>query len=190
MNADVRCAAALLLAAALALPCAAGAQQGPPPGAGPGSGQGAGPGGQGAEWRERVEKRLRLARSLGLAEALDLDEVGTARMNATMAPFDARRKALLDGIRADLKTLRQAARGGTGATPAAVEGAVSRVFDARQASLAIDREMFAALAKDLPPEKVARLALFFAKFRQRFGMELPDVPGGGPGGGPGGMRPQ
>jgi hypothetical protein len=107
-------------------------------------------------------------------------------MNATMAPFDARRKAILEGIRGDLKLLRQAARGGAGSTSAAVDGAVSRVFDARQASLALDREMFAALAKDLPPEQVARLALFFAKFRQRFGMELPDVPGGGPGG----MRPR
>jgi hypothetical protein len=182
MNADLRRGAILLLVGALALPVAAAAQQPPPPGEDPGSGSAA----QVAAWRQRIEKRVRLARSLGLAEALDLDEAGTAKMNATMAPFDLRRKAILDGIRGDLKTLREAARGGPGATAAAVDGAVSRVFDARQASLALDREMFAALTKELPPDKVARLALFFAKFRQRFGMEIPDVPGAWPPG----ARPQ
>ncbi len=192
MPTDLCRAAALLLALVVALPGAARAQQGPPSGAGPGTGagqgQGAGPGrgGQGAEWRERIERRVRLARSLGLAETLDLDEAGAARMNAIMAPFDARRKAVLDGIRGDLKTLRQAARGGATVSADAVNGAVQRVFDARQASLAIDREMFAAMSQGLPPEKVARLALFFARFRARFGMEMPDVPGGGPPG----ARPQ
>jgi hypothetical protein len=160
---------AVIAAFLLVAPAAASAQGGPPPA---GDGQ---PG----QWRERVEKRLRLARSLGLADALDLDEAGTARMNAAMAPFDARRKAVLDGIRADLGTLRQAARG-SGATIAVVDAAVQRIFEARQASLAIDKEMFAALSKDLPPEKVARLALFFGKFRQRFGMEIPEPPGGRP----------
>jgi hypothetical protein len=60
-----------------------------------------------------------------------------------------------------------------------VDAAVQRVFDARGAVLAIDREMFAALSKGMPPEQVARMALFFAQFRQRFGMELPEPPGGG-----------
>jgi Spy/CpxP family protein refolding chaperone len=131
------------------------------------------------EARGRMERRLRMARSLGLAEALDLDEAGTARLNALMAPFDARRKALLDTVRGDVRTLRQAARRGDPKALAEVEGAVQRVFDARGAVLSIDREMFAALSKGMPPEQVARMALFFAQFRQRFGMELPEPPGGG-----------
>ncbi|HQR30986.1 MAG TPA: hypothetical protein PLL32_11295, partial [Anaeromyxobacteraceae bacterium] len=141
---------------------------------GPGAG-----GGRGAwmdpEVRERVERRLRLARSLGLAEALDLDEAGTARLAAVMAPFDARRKAVLDGLSADLRTIRQAARGK--GRLAEVDGAVQRVFEARAQLLAIDREMFQALSKGMPPDQVARMALFFARFRQRFGMEMPDAPG-------------
>lgn len=178
-----------LVLAALLLPALALAQAPPPgsagePGAGPGDGRGDGRGegrGEGppAEVRERVERRLRLARSLGLAEALDLDEAGTARLNAIMAPFDARKRALLGAVREDVRTLRQAARHGDPRTLGAVDGAVQRLFDARAAVLAIDREMFAAVAKDLPPGQVARAALFFAQFRQRFGMELPDARGGG-----------
>ena len=148
--------------------------QAPPPG--PGGDPGAGPP---PEARGRMERRLRMARSLGLAEALDLDEAGTARLNAVMAPFDARKKALLEAVRADVRTLRQAARRGDPKALAGVDGAVQRVFDARGAVLAIDREMFAALSKGMPPEQVARMALFFARFRQRFGMELPEPPGGG-----------
>ncbi len=160
MRTDVRPLLALLVAVLLAAPSPGAAQAGPP-----------------AEARERMERRMRMARSLGLAEALDLDEAGTARLNAAMAPFDARRKALLEGIAPDLRTLRQGAKRGTG-TQAEIDGAVQRIFDARQASLGIDREMFAALSKGMAPGQVARMAMFFARFRQRFGMEMADVPGG------------
>jgi len=162
-----------LVLVALAAPALALAQGQPP---GPGGGPGAGPP---PEVRERMERRLRLARSLGLAEALDLDEAGAARLNAVMAPFDARRKALLDAVRGDVRTLRQAARHGEPRALAEVDAAVQRVFEARAAVLAIDREMFAALSKGMPPGQVARMALFFAQFRQRFGMEMPEPPGGG-----------
>jgi hypothetical protein len=162
---DSRPILALLLAAAVLAPSASRAQEDPAPQ---------------AQWQERVERRLRMARTLGLAEALDLDEAGTARLNAAMAPYDARRKALLDGIRGDLRTLRQAARRNDPKALAGVDAAVLRLFDARQAALGIDREMFAAVSKGMPPEQVARMALFFAKFRQRFGMEMPEPPGGRP----------
>jgi hypothetical protein len=161
----------IALLTVLALPALAVAQAGPPPG------DGIGPP---TEVRERIERRIRLARSLGLAEALDLDEAGTVRMNATMVPFDARRKVLLEGIRADVRTLRQAATQGDPKALAAVDASVQRLFDARASMLALDREMFAALSKGMPPEQVARMALFFARFRQRFGMEVPDSRGPGP----------
>jgi len=161
------------LVALLAAPSLVLAQAPPPE---PGGDPGAGPP---PEARGRMERRLRMARSLGLAEALDLDEAGTARLNAVMAPFDARKKALLEAVRADVRTLRQAARRGDPKALAGVDGAVQRLFDSRIAVLAIDREMFAALSKGMPPGQVARMALFFAHFRQRFGMELPEPPGGG-----------
>jgi len=166
---DSRQLIALLLAAAVLAPSAARAQA-----------QGDAPPPIPPQAQERIERRLRMARTLGLAEALDLDEAGTARLNAAMAPYDARRKALLEGIRGDLRTLRQAARQGDPKALAGVDAAVQRIFDARQAALGIDREMFAAVSKGMPPEQVARLALFFARFRQRFGMEMPEPPGGRP----------
>lgn len=169
-SSELRVPLLVLLLAALAAPSLPSAQ-GQPSGPGPGAGQGNGPP---AEVRERIERRLRLARSLGLAEALDLDEAGTARLNAVLAPFDARKKAILDGVRGDVRTLRQAARRGDPRSLAAVDGAVQRIFEARAAVVAIDQEMFAAASKGMPPEQVARMALFFAQFRQRFGMELPD----------------
>jgi Spy/CpxP family protein refolding chaperone len=166
---DSRPLLALLLAAAVLAPSPSRAQapgDAPPPVPDPA--------------QERIERRIRMARSLGLAEALELDEAATARLNAAMAPYDARRKALLDAIRGDLRTLRQAARRGDPKALAGVEAAVQRIFDARQAALSIDREMFAAVSKGMPPEQVARMALFFARFRQRFGMEVPEPPGGRP----------
>ena len=166
-----------LLLATLVAPALALAQAPPP---GPAGAPDAGPGyGPPVEVRERMERRLRLARSLGLAEALDLDEAGTARLNGIMAPFDARKKALLEGVREDVRTLRHAARRGDPKALAAVDGAVQRLFEARAAVLAIDQEMFAAVAKGMSPQQVARTALFFAQFRQRFGMELPDARGDG-----------
>ncbi len=66
-----------------------------------------------------------------------------------------------------------------------MNGSVQRIFEARQATLGIDKEMFAAMSKGLSPEKTARLALFFARFRQRFGMEMMDGMGRPPG-----ARPQ
>jgi len=131
------------------------------------------------ETRQRMERRMRMARTLGLAEALDLDEAGTARLNAAMAPFDARRKVILEGVRGDVRTLRQTARKGDPQAVTAVDGAVQRIFDARAALVALDREMFSALSAGMTPEKTARMALFLAQFRQRFGMEMTDAPGPG-----------
>jgi hypothetical protein len=187
-----RTAPSLLLAALVmaVLPAAPARAQGGPPAAGAATGPGRGPWAgppDGAEFPsgppgpggERMEKRMRLARSLGLAEALDLDEAEAARMNGVMSGFDARRKALLEQIRGDVRTLRDAARvrakdapAATGPGAPAVEGAVQRIFDARVSLIGLDREMFQALARGLPPEKQARMALFFAQFRQRFGMEI------------------
>ena len=151
------------------------------PGGPNGSGGPNGPGGPGGpQWRDRMERRVRLARSLGLAEALDLDEAGIAKLNAAMFPFDARRKSLLDSMRADVRTLNLAARRGDPKAIAGVDAAIQRLFDARAQLLAVDREMLATISKDLPKEKVARMALFLARFRQRFGAELPEGPAPGP----------
>jgi hypothetical protein len=199
----MRIAAALLAA----LPALALAQGGPPPGrpphpgvAGPPPSAAAGapdapPPGTGAAagkepWGPRMEKRMRLARALGLAEALDLEPAQVARMDEVLKGFDARRKPVLEKLRADAKALRGAA-GDAKATAKQVDDLVARMFAERGQMMALDQEMYAAVGKDLSPEKRARMALFFARFRARMGEELRDRHewrGRGPGPGPGGRR--
>jgi hypothetical protein len=179
----------ILFALAAALPLAAFAQ-----GPGPGPGAGSGPGGRGRNGQgpdpanvERVEKRMRLARTLGLAEALDLDAPQALKLGEAISKFDERRLAAHKQVFEAHQTLRRAAQGEK--VPAAeVEQAIQKAFEAKAQVQAIDKETFAAISKDLSPDKRARALLFLEKFQGRFG---PRHGGMGPGmmHGPGaGMR--
>ncbi len=132
---------------------------------------------------ERMEKRMRLARTLGLAEALDLDTAQALKLGDTLAKFDDRRAAARKQVRDATEVLRNAA-GGAGtqkATAADVDGAIARVLDGRAQLQAIDRDMLQAITKDLSPEQKARAALFLGRFRERIERRMWMGPGGGPG---------
>ena len=172
----------LVMMAALALPLAVLAQG---PAAGQGAGPGRGKGGQGPDPArvERMEKRMRLARTLGLAEALDLDASQALKLGDTLAKYDDRRLALHKQVFDSQQVLRNAARGEK-VDAAAVDQAFQKAFDARAQLQAIDKEAFGAVAQGLSPEKRARALLFLARFQNRFGPRH-----GGPGmGGPGMMN--
>jgi hypothetical protein len=178
---------AVLLSAAL--PLAAHAQGGPPPGAGqggPGAGAPTGPGPGARPDPQRMEKRMRLARTLGLAEALDLDEAQALKLGQTMAKFDDRRVALRKQMHDARDVLVRAAQGEK-VSAGEVDQAVARTLDARAQLQALNRELVGAVTNGLTPEKKARAVIFLAKFQRRF----PGGPGmmhGGPGmmqGGPG-----
>jgi hypothetical protein len=115
-----------------------------------------------AEQVERQERRERLRRVMGLAEALDLDTQQALRLDETLRKFDERRRPLLEQVRESALTLMRAADGDTSAQ-GQVDQASARAFDARAQLASLDREMFQALSKDLPPQKKARLALFLAR---------------------------
>jgi hypothetical protein len=174
-----------LFAAAIiaALPVATLAQPQPGPGAQNGrQGQAQGQPGPRRD-PERMEKRVRLARTLGLAEALDLDAAQALKLGETIGKFDERRVAARRQLHDARQVLRRAARGETVAA-AEVDQAIQRSLDARAQLQAVDRETVAAVTKDLTPEKKARAVLFLSKFQRRFG------PGMGPGRGMGdGMGP-
>jgi hypothetical protein len=145
-------------------------------------GQGQGPGG----WDPvRAEKRMRLARTVGLAEVLDLDTEAALKLNDQMTKFDERRKAIRKQAMDARDVIRNAARGGK-ATGPEVDGAIAKVLDARSQLLALDKEMLQAITQGLSPEKKARAAIFLARFRERIEqhvMEHRHGPGmGGPGG--------
>lgn len=176
-----------LLVALAALPLVAFAQ-------GPGPGPGAGPRGKaGPPNPELAQKRMRVARSLGLAEALDLDSAQALRLDEQLSKLDAKRFALRQQVRDAHQLLRRAAQGEK-VPGAEVDQAIQRALDARAQLQAIDRETLSIVTQGLSPEKKARAVLFLARFHDRF----PGGPGMGPRGrgmgrglgmGPGGNGP-
>lgn len=175
-----------LMAVLAALPIAAFAQAGAPKEGAGAAGKGAGPDRGRVAARmdgEHMEKRARLALTLGLATALDLDEAQALRLGDTVAKFTDRRHAVHEQMRDARRTLFKAAQGEKIAA-GDVDQAIAKVLDGRAQAQALDRELVTTVTRDLAPEKKARAVLFLSKFQRRFG-------GGGPGhhgmhGGPGG----
>jgi hypothetical protein len=145
-----------------------GAQQGQPPGpgAGPMRGYGMGGGPDRAD-PERMERRMRVARTLGLAEALDLEPAAAVKLTEPLAKSDEKRKAIHKQLVDANQTLRRAASGEK-VTAAEVDQAIQRMFAARAQLEAIDRDATQALVKDLTPDKRARAVLFMDRFQRRF----------------------
>lgn len=150
-----------LLIALIVLPLAAlAADKAPPAGGGPVA-QGAG-----RPDAESVMKRMRLARTLGLAEALDLDTAQALKLGDAMDRFDGRRLVLWRQAQEAREALRRAAQGekvGAGE----VDAAVQKILDARAQSQALDKELIQALTQGLSPERKARAVLFMGQFRRR-----------------------
>lgn len=130
----------------------------------------------------RVEKRMRLMRTLGLATALDLDAEQALKLGDVMSKFDARRKAIREQARDARRALRAAAQGGK-ATAAEVDGAIAKLLDLRVQGQALDKELLQAVTQGLSPQQKARAALFLGTFRR--GMDRHMMMRGGPDGGPG-----
>ncbi|WP_224369738.1 hypothetical protein [Hyalangium versicolor] len=113
-----------------------------------------------------AERQMRTARVVGLSEALELDTAQALQLAETLRKFDERRRPLRQQVRESAELLQRAARGDTAAM-AQVDQAAQKAFDARAQLTALDREMFQALSKDMPPQKRAKLALFMARFESR-----------------------
>lgn len=184
------------------LPIAAFAQGAPGKGPGPGPGPGMHDcencqygknGGPGSDERiDRMEKRARLARDLGLAEALDLDSAQASKLAGALAKIDEKRVALHKQTRDVHQLLLRAAKGEK-VTAAEVDAALAKALDLRAQAVALDKETIGIVTKDLSAEKKARAALFLARFQARMGpgMMGPGGMGRGMGGGmgPGMMGP-
>lgn len=118
--------------------------------------------GREAERLERAEKRQRLRQVLELSDALELDNAQALKMETTLRAFDEKRRPLREQVRESARILHQAARGDSAALPQ-VDAAAQRAFEARERIAVLDKELYQALAKELPPEKRARLALTLAR---------------------------
>ncbi|HEX7622281.1 MAG TPA: hypothetical protein VF400_01830 [Anaeromyxobacteraceae bacterium] len=176
---------ALLLALTPVLALARGA---------PGSNPDPGPGARGMDpdSAQRMQKRMHLALTLGLAEALDLSAAQALAVHEQVEKMTPRRAAVHQQLRDATQVLRRSAKGEK--VPAGdVDRAVTSLLDGRAQLQAIDRELVTTVTKGQPPEKRARAVLFLARFHQRvvqgFGGTRHRMDGGvmGPGGhGPGG----
>jgi Spy/CpxP family protein refolding chaperone len=146
-------------------------------------GPGGGPGDEPARF-ERMQKRMKLAATLGLAEALDLDDQATLRVRDVIGRDADRRIPLMRQMRESVRTIRDAARGDRAAA-GQVDAAIQKMRDTRAQMQKLDDETFAQITNGLSPEKKARAALFLARFRER-GRHMPmrGGPGWGPGAGP------
>ncbi len=111
---------------------------------------------------ERMERRERLMRVMGLAEELELDTPQALKLDEALRKFDERRRPLLEQVRDSALVLRNAAEGDAAAA-GQVDAAAQRAFEARAQLAALDRELFQTLSKDLSPQKKAKLALFLAR---------------------------
>jgi len=130
---------------------------------------------------EKLQRRMKLALTLGLAEALQLDDAAALKLSGQIEKFTPRRMAAAQQMRDSVQLLRRSAQGEKVAA-AEVDGAITRLLDARAQMQAVDREVVTTVTKDLPPEKRARAVLFLAKFHQRAMKELRPGGRGGPGG--------
>jgi hypothetical protein len=127
----------------------------------------------------RFEKRMRLARAVGLAEALDLDEAAALHIRDVLVRYDAQRAPLQGQVRAAVTVLRDAARDDAAAA-AQVEQALQRARDGRARLQQLDSQLLDEITKGLAPEKKAKAAIFLATFRQR-AQRLATMRRGGPG---------
>jgi hypothetical protein len=132
--------------------------------AGPDAGE---PGrGTSLEAAKRIQRRMQLALTMGLAEALDLTEAQALKVRDQLQNLAPRRQAAHQQLREAVRLLRRAARGDTLAA-AEVDQAVTRMLDARAQLQVFARELLTSITKDQPPEKRARAVLFLARFHQR-----------------------
>ena len=153
----------IAVALALCLPLAAlAAPQGPGPGPGP----------RGENWEARkaqMMKRMRVAFTVGYAEALDLTEAEALKARDVLGKFDARRAALHQQMHEQVMVVRKAAEGDAAAAKS-LDGAIQKLRELRGQMTSMRDEMFQELTKGLAPEKKAKAALFLNRFRARMMM--------------------
>lgn len=161
-----------LLVAMLLVPLATFAQ-GPAAGTGaseanPGKAAGGPPGeGRWKERKEHMEMRMKLIRTVGLAEALNLDTAKALELGQVLDKQDARRQVIRKQLWEAAKTLRRAAKGET-VSAADVNQAIDKGLQAREQMNQLDRETVKAVTKGLSPEQTARAVLFLAHLQRHF----------------------
>ena len=113
-------------------------------------------------------RRAHLGMVVAISEALELSDAEALKMSEKLRSIEDRRQPIRLQMHEAMKAVRAAA-GGDAAAQAQVDANVQKVLDGRAQMAAMDKELFTFLAKDLTPQKKAKLALVLAHLGQMRG---------------------
>lgn len=122
-------------------------------------------------FQEKLEDRERRARMVfvvAVAEALELSEAEALKLSEKVKTIEEKRRPVREGMFTAMREVKKAADGDSAAL-AQVDANIQKVLDGRAQMAAMDKELFAYLAKDLTPQKKAKLALVLAKLHEARG---------------------
>lgn len=133
------------------------------------------PGGRPGKWggdpeklqekMEERETRTRMIFVLTVAEALELNEAEALKLSEKVKGIEEKRRPVREAMFTAMRQVKAAADGDAAAL-AQVDTNIQKVLDGRAQMAAMDKDMFAYLAKDLTPQKKAKLALVLAKMHE------------------------
>jgi hypothetical protein len=123
----------------------------------------------------QVEKHLRIARTVALAELLDVEPAQALQLAGVLAGFDERKRAAMDQLRQADEALKDIAAGK--ATSPSVEQLVAQWSEAQAHLQQLDLEMLLAVTRGMSPQQKARAALFLAHPPPPPGAPRPELPG-------------
>jgi len=111
---------------------------------------------------EEAGRRARLKYVVEIAEALELNEVDALKLSEKIKGLEERRQPVRQQMHEAMKAVKAAADGDATALTT-VDANIQKVLDGRAQMAVMDKELFATLAKDLSPQKRAKLAVVLAK---------------------------
>jgi hypothetical protein len=117
------------------------------------------------EQRLQMMQKIHTGFILELGQLLALDTAGSIKLAGRLQPFDDQRIQVRLGIGDAMDQLKQAAKqGGGGSDMAAL---ARQVGQARVQLAQIDLQELEEILKGLPPDKVAKVAVFMAEYPRR-----------------------
>jgi len=129
-----------------------------------------------SEKQQKLEERERRARMyvvVSVAEALELNEAEALKLSEKVKVIEEKRRPVRQAMVAAMRDVKAAADGDSAAL-AQVDQNIQKVLDGRAQLAALDKETFATLARDFPPQKRAKLALVLAKLHDGRGKKWQD----------------
>jgi hypothetical protein len=108
--------------------------------------------------QDKNEARVRMRYVLGLAEALELNEAESLKLAEKLKVLSEKRKPVRIQLGEARRAIKAAAEGDM-AAQAQVDVNIQKIFDLQTQMAVLNKEMYQVLAKDLSPQKKARLSI-------------------------------